>query len=72
MKNKQIQFKDLLKDEINKDLFPYTYNNIDLIINSTSKPAYSFKGREVESIQNENMLMKGNGLRIPISKFIIK
>ncbi|CAG0970242.1 hypothetical protein FLAV_01186 [Flavobacteriales bacterium] len=69
MKQKKVEFKDLLK-ESNMNFFPFSYNNLFFVIHSNSKPAHFFKGRKMNSLQNENMTIKGNGLRIPISKFI--
>lgn len=71
MKPLEIKFCDLLCDN-NMEEFPFSYNALSMIIHTTSRPAYYFKGRKMKSIQNENLLIKGNGLRIPISKFNVK
>lgn len=72
MKPLEIKFCDLLFDNKNMEEFPYSYKSLIMIIHTTSKPAYYFKGRKMKSIQNENLLIKGNGLRLPISKFKVK
>jgi len=68
-KQKIIEFTDLLKGEYKKD-FPFSLNNLVLMTDSYSTPAYSAKGRNMESIQNENSIFPGNGTKVPISKFI--
>lgn len=71
MKQEEIKFKDLLNED-DMICFPISYNTILLVINSKTKPADYFKGRAMNSIQNENMTIKGNGMRVAISKFITK
>lgn len=71
MKNKRILIKDLINCENSvKNSLPFTFDKIFLAeIEEDIKPAYMLKGRKFERVQNENFLIKGNGLRIPISKF---
>lgn len=71
MKNKRILIKDLINCESPiKNSLPFSFDKIFLTeIEKDIKPAYMLKGRKFERLQNENFLIKGNGLRIPISKF---